>query len=133
MTPAIRVSAAVVTDAAGRALVVRKAGTVAFMQPGGKREPGESAAEALVRELVEEIGVSVAAHALVPLGTFETDAANEPGHRVVADAFRVELDPADVVLSGEIEELRWIAPVDADGIVLAPLSRDILLPLVWEA
>lgn len=133
MSPEIRVSAGVVTDAAARALVVRKAGTVLFMQPGGKREPGETAAEALVRELREEIGVDVGFDALIPLGTFETDAANEPGHRVVADAFRLEVDPGAVVRAGEIAEVRWITAGDAASTPLAPLSRDLLLPLVWGA
>ncbi|TDN87708.1 NUDIX domain-containing protein [Microbacterium sp. BK668] len=132
MTPEIRVSAAVVTDAAARALVVRKAGTILFMQPGGKHEPGESPAAALVRELREEIGVVVDERALVPLGTFTTDAANEPGHRVVADAFRVQIEPGSVVRGGEIEEVRWIGAGDAASTPLAPLSRDLLLPLVWE-
>jgi len=36
----VDVVAAVVRDHAGRMLVVRKRGTTAFMQPGGKREPG---------------------------------------------------------------------------------------------
>ncbi|GAA2003337.1 NUDIX domain-containing protein [Microbacterium ulmi] len=131
MTAEIRVSAAVVTDAAGRALVVRKAGTAVFMQPGGKPEPGETAAQALIRELAEEIGVRVPEAALVPLGEFATDAANEPGHRVVADAFLVDLDPADVVPAAEIAEALWIARDDATT-PLAPLSRDLLLPLVWR-
>ena len=47
--PRIFVSAAVITDASGRVLVVRKHGTTVFMQPGGKPETGESAAEALAR------------------------------------------------------------------------------------
>ena len=46
----IRVAAAVVTDDAGRFLLVRKRGTTAFMQPGGKIEPGEDPRAALVRE-----------------------------------------------------------------------------------
>ena len=132
MSPAIRVSAAVVTDAAGWALVVRKRGTEMFMQPGGKPEAGESAATALVRELAEEIGVPVTAADLRPLGTFEAEAANEPGHLVVADAFAVRLERHDVVVGGEIAEARWIAPGGGHDLALAPLSRDLLLPLAWR-
>lgn len=49
----IRISAAVIVDAEGRILVVRKRGTTAFMQPGGKIDPGETALAAVRRELVE--------------------------------------------------------------------------------
>ncbi|HEX3283446.1 MAG TPA: hypothetical protein VHT50_02015 [Mycobacterium sp.] len=38
--PVIRVAAAVIRDARGRMLVVRKRRTAAFMQPGGKIMPG---------------------------------------------------------------------------------------------
>jgi 8-oxo-dGTP diphosphatase len=130
VTREVRVSAAVVTDAAGRALVVRKRGTALFMQPGGKPEPGESAAEALVRELAEEVGLTVDVEGLRPLGTFRADAANEPGHTVVADAFAMVADPAGVEPRAEIEEARWITADDLDALALAPLSRDLLLPLV---
>ena len=130
--PRIHVSAAVITDAAGRVLVVRKHGTSVFMQPGGKPETGESAAEALARELQEEIGLDVDPGALEPLGTFEADAANEPGHRVVAEAFRVSADPRTVSAQAEIAELRWITPDEVPTLALAPLSLDFLLALAWD-
>jgi 8-oxo-dGTP diphosphatase len=129
--PRIFVSAAVITDAAGRVLVVRKHGTTVFMQPGGKPEPGESGAEALARELHEEVGLVIAPDALVPLGTFESDAANEPGHRVIAAAFRTTAEPGELSARAEIAELRWITPGDVSGMALAPLSLDHLLALAW--
>ncbi|HYI51393.1 MAG TPA: NUDIX domain-containing protein [Microbacterium sp.] len=127
----IFVSAAVITDAAGRVLVVRKHGTSVFMQPGGKPEAGESAAEALARELLEEVGLVVAPAALEPLGTFESDAANEPGHRVIAAAFRTTAEPGELAARAEIAELRWITPGDVAAMQLAPLSLDHLLALAW--
>ena len=130
-SPRIFVSAAVITDAAGRVLVVRKHGTSVFMQPGGKPEPGESAAEALARELHEEVGLVVDPADLVPLGTFESDAANEAGHRVVAEAFRTTAEPDDLSARAEIAELRWITPADVATMALAPLSLDHLLALTW--
>ena len=131
--PDIRVSAAVIVDDAGRVLVVRKHGTTRFMQPGGKPEPGESAAQTLIRELHEELGLRLAEDELRPLGTFVSAAANEPGHRVVADAFAASVDPGAVRVQAELAELRWITPTDVETLPLAPLSVEHLLPLAWPA
>lgn len=131
--PDIHVSAAVIVDAADRVLVVRKQGTVRFMQPGGKPEAGETAAQTLIRELEEELGLRLPESALTPLGTFVSAAANEPGHRVVAAAFSATIDPAAVTVQAELAELRWITPADVGTLPLAPLSVEHLLPLAWPA
>ena len=61
LSRSIHVSAAVIVNDCGQLLLVRKAGTTAFMQPGGKPEPGESPSQTLSRELLEELGLSIEA------------------------------------------------------------------------
>lgn len=129
--PDIRVSAAVIVDDRGRALVVRKQGTTRFMQPGGKPEAGESPAGTLIRELEEELSLRVSEADLTPLGTFVSAAANEPDHRVIADAFALRARADDVIVQAELAELRWLEPGDWTSVPLAPLSTEHLLPIAW--
>jgi 8-oxo-dGTP diphosphatase len=120
----IRVSAAVIMNDRDELLLVRKAGTTAFMQPGGKPERGETPAETLSRELYEELGLSVDAAELRPLGSFTAAAANEPGFLVVADVFEADIRNQLPVIAAEIEELRWVALAEADDLDVAPLARE---------
>ncbi|AYC36482.1 NUDIX domain-containing protein [Streptomyces griseorubiginosus] len=56
----------------GRVLVTRNHGVDLFYFPGGKREPGESDAETLVREIEEELRSQVDPATMTHVGTFET-------------------------------------------------------------
>jgi ADP-ribose pyrophosphatase YjhB (NUDIX family) len=79
--PVVPCVGAVVHDAAGRLLLIRRGhdpGRGLWSLPGGRVEPGESAAEAVEREVREETGLDVRAGA--PVGTVRL-----PGPGVVFD------------------------------------------------
>jgi 8-oxo-dGTP diphosphatase len=128
MSKSISIVAALIRDAAGRVLLVRKRGTSAFMQPGGKRDPGEDDVSALTRELDEELGCGVVPDSVSPLGEFDCVAANEPDRRVHAAVYSVDVT-GTVAAQAEIDEIIWIDPCEPPAIHLAPLTRDHVLPL----
>jgi 8-oxo-dGTP pyrophosphatase MutT (NUDIX family) len=127
-TPAIiRIAAALLIGPDGRTLLVRKRGTQAFMQPGGKIEVDEQPVTALARELEEELGLHIDPARATYLGKFCAPAANEPGFVVEAELFQLNIS-AHVAPAAEIEEVLWIDPATDGDRVLAPLTRDLILP-----
>jgi 8-oxo-dGTP pyrophosphatase MutT (NUDIX family) len=103
----------------GRVLVARSHGKDTFYVPGGKREPGESDVETLVREIREELSVQVFDAEL--LGVFEAQAHGRAEGETVrmtcyTASFAGELKPAS-----EIAELAWFTAADADRV--SPVTR----------
>lgn len=123
----IHIAAALLTREDGMTLLVRKRGTTAFMQPGGKLEPGEVPEAALLRELGEELRFAEQPGAPAYLGRFSAPAANEADAIVVAELYLLQVG-GEVAPQAEIEELRWIDPAAPEPIELAPLTRDHVLP-----
>lgn len=101
------VGAAIVRD--GRVLAARRTTPVAaagrWEFPGGKVEPGETPAAALVREVAEELGCTIAVTAWLP-GSASIGATHELR---VATAVLVRGEPEPT----EHDLLRWL---DADGL-----------------
>ena len=124
----VRIVAAVIFDDAGRVLLVRKRGSGVFIQPGGKREPGEAALDTLARELAEELGVTMRRETAQALGNFSDEAVHETGRRVEAEVFACEVEGTPRA-SAEIEALAWVDPAaPPEDLVIAPLSRNHILP-----
>ena len=88
--------------------------------PGGHREPGESTGQALVRELAEELGVTVAPSAVV--GVVEEAGLRLTVHRVD----RWDGEPVDTA-PDEHDELRWCTAADLPGLRLAHAAHPALL------
>jgi 8-oxo-dGTP diphosphatase len=124
----IEIVAALIRDAEGKILLVRKRGTRAFMQPGGKRDAGETDEAALAREIDEELGCRVIADSVRHIGEFICAAANEPGRNVKAVVYEVDVT-GDISPAAEIDEIIWVDPARPGAYPLAPLTRDHILPL----
>ena len=98
----------------------------------GKIEPGEEPANALCRELAEELGLAVTPAELTFVARFTAPAANEPGLFIFAEVFRLRTD-AVIEPGAEIEEAVWIDPVRPARLDYAPLTRDFLIKLLAMA
>ncbi len=78
--------------------------------PGGKLEPGESAADSLVRELREELGITVTVQAALP----PVEHAY-PAFSIRLHPFVVRISDGTPVLT-EHDALRWLHPADFPGL-----------------
>jgi 8-oxo-dGTP diphosphatase len=93
----------------GQLLSTRSRGKDRYYLPGGKREPGETDAQTLLREIEEELTVALDPTSLTYAGTFEAPAHGHPAGVLVrmtcywAPRYTGTLQPA-----AEIEEVVWL-------------------------
>jgi 8-oxo-dGTP diphosphatase len=95
--------------------------------PGGKVEPGETAAEALRREIAEELGCTV------HVGAHVVTCEHENGsNTVILDTYRCTLvagEPRAV----EHDEIRWMAPEQLAGLPWSPADLPTVRRLLGPA
>lgn len=114
----------------GKLLVERSPGKGkhTFVAPGGKLEDGESHEQALVRELMEELGITVLAQDLELYSTDEAEAANNPGTRVVMKSYLVKKWQGTPHPSGEVEELVWVKMQDIGTVPIGSIFEHSVMP-----
>lgn len=126
------IAAAIIIDNANRLLLVRKCNTEKFMLPGGKIDSGEIAVETLIRELQEEINLTITSNDVVFIEVYDAIAANEPGYRIQSQLFSLRLpEHLKIEPQAEIEEIIWIEPNNIPSLQFAPLVEEKIFPL-WQ-
>lgn len=128
--PPLLVSAvAVIRDR--RVLMVTARGREVYYMPGGKIDPGETAAEAAAREAFEEVSLRLHPAKLVELFEVRTQAHGEPvGREVHMRVFRAET-AAQPAPSAEVGALHWVGTESADR--CPPAGREVLRLLAAAA
>ena len=112
--PYLAVSAAIIRN--GKVLVVQRARAPArglFTLPGGAVEPGETLAEAVVREVTEETGLAIEPVGLAGYREVITrDADNRVERHFVIFAFAARWLGGEPSLNEELAEARWLEPAE---------------------
>jgi ADP-ribose pyrophosphatase YjhB (NUDIX family) len=116
--PYLAVSAAIFRE--GRVLIVRRARPPAnglYTLPGGGVELGETLEEAVVREVREETGLTIAP---IALAGYRQAIARDDGGRVerhfVILPFAARWVSGEIALNEELAEAHWLSPAELPGL-----------------
>ena len=116
---------AIVRDEEGRLLLIRRAHAPSaglWSLPGGRVEPGESAQDAVVREVAEETGLEVEivreiGAIDIPTGTGEVYAVRDFDCRVIGGT---------LTAGDDADEARWVSIADLPTLDTSPGLIDVL-------
>jgi 8-oxo-dGTP diphosphatase len=130
MMKLLLVVAAALVDEDNRVLIAQRpegkqlAGLWEF--PGGKLDPGERPEDALIRELAEELGITVKAPCLAPL-TFASHAYDE-FHLLMP--LYVCRKWEGFVTPAEGQAVKWVRPKELRRYPMPPADAPLIAPLI---
>lgn len=100
-----------------RILLAKSYGKDKYYIPGGKREPGETDAQALCREIEEELSVRVNPGSLTYVGVFQAQAHGQAqGVSVQMTCYTGDY-VGQLQANAEIEAIRWFSYAERDQVV----------------
>lgn len=114
-----------------KALVGRTRNRPFFIAPGGKLENGETAKQALIRELKEEFNIDIDDQNLKAYGTIYEDAAlgdHNKGKVVRMDAFMVTKWTGEPKATGEVNEIAWVDSSALKTMQLGSVFKNHIIP-----
>ena len=108
---------AVITDEHGRLLLIKRGhepGTGLWSLPGGRIEPGETDAEALVREMREETGLEVEPGPL--LGAVQRPAGN--GDVIDIRDYAATVTGGTLTPGDDAADARWVSAAELESLAI---------------
>ncbi|MEO1255312.1 MAG: NUDIX domain-containing protein [Bacteroidota bacterium] len=98
----------------GRVLSTKSKGKTKYYIPGGKRELGETDEQTLIREIAEELNVTIEKNTIEYVETFtaQSDGAKD-GVLVKMTCYKAKYS-GTIKPTSEIEEIRWLGYQDLD-------------------
>ncbi len=121
---------AVIRDAAGRLLLIRRGhepGAGLWSLPGGRIEPGESDEQAVVREIAEETGLAVTCGGLLGTATLPGAA----GAIIEVRDYRAAVTDGELVAGDDAADARWVTPAEMASLPLTAGLAEFLR--AWES
>jgi len=97
-------------------LSTKSIGKDKYYIPGGKREPGETDAAALYREIKEELSIELDIQTLQYLGTFSAQAHGHPTGTLVQMTCYTAAYTGTLKAAAEIEAIVWLRYADTEKI-----------------
>ena len=123
---AVGCSAGVLGPAGNKILLVRRADNGRWAVPGGFMEPGESAAEACAREVVEETGLQVRVGRLIAVYSNPNILLEYPDgnrYQIVALYFAAEPTGGELRPSSETTEVGYFSPGEIEHLEMGKFDR----------
>lgn len=109
-------------------LITRAKGKDFFIAPGGKLEEGETALEALKRELLEELSISFEDENAIVFDTFYAPMLSDTSKTVRMDVFTINKYSGAIKISSEIEELKWVNSEWLKGLKSPSIFDEYVIP-----
>ena len=106
---------AIVTDGQGRLLMIKRGhepGAGLWSIPGGRIEPGETDAEAVVREMIEETGLTVEVGRLI--GRVQRPGLN--GAVIDIRDYAATVTGGTLRAGDDAADARWVAPAELESL-----------------
>ncbi|HEY0233848.1 MAG TPA: NUDIX hydrolase [Afipia sp.] len=128
--PQIAVSTAVVRE--DKVLLVRRAVPPAnhyYTFPGGRVEYGETLAQAAAREVLEETGLVVEIGDMLGWREYLPSKHGGIGHFVILP-FAARWISGEICLNNELDDAKWLAPGDLDGLRLTERLEELAIAAV---